>query len=483
MSLAMIAFVGVAVAGATGAFFSDSETAFFSDTETSTGNTFTAGDIDLQIDNESYAIDYVIPGYENPIGVLALSSTTSWSLRDLTVEKFFNFTDVKPGDYGEDTISLHVGSNDAWLCASAEITSDLDNSITEPEDEESGANNDGNDGTPDGDLDSALRFAFWEDDGDNVLETDETENIFLNGTLSSMGEAGGIALADNNGGILGEGNPIPGGSTFYIAKAWCYGTLTTSSALTQDGLGKVGTPQNPNNIPNGPLIRGTGILCDGSAEGNIGQTDSVVGDLTFEAVQARNNSTFLCNPQEGPTTGTLTVTKIVNNDSGGEAEVINFPLFLDSVSITSGVATTTSSGPHTVSETGLFGYEATFGGDCAANGTVNVPAGGSASCTVTNDDIQPTISLVKNVVGGTASPDDFDLSINGNIVTSGSSNPVSANAAHEIDEEAEVPGYGFTSITGESFLGVDCPAVLQGTVTLAPGDTITCTITNTLLPI
>mgnify|MGYP001578414017 FL=1 len=46
LSLGMIVFVAAAALGATGAFFSD--------TETSTGNTFTAGAIDLGIDNESY---------------------------------------------------------------------------------------------------------------------------------------------------------------------------------------------------------------------------------------------------------------------------------------------------------------------------------------------------------------------------------------------------------------------------------------------
>src|SRR5687767_4298663 len=96
-SLGLIVFAAAVVASSTGAFFSD--------TETSVGNTFAAGDIDLQIDNESYAIDYTIPGFVNPTGALALSSTTSWELTDLTVEKFFNFTDLKPGDYGEDTIS------------------------------------------------------------------------------------------------------------------------------------------------------------------------------------------------------------------------------------------------------------------------------------------------------------------------------------------------------------------------------------------
>ena len=42
----MIAVVAIIAVGATGAFFSD--------TETSTGNTFAAGAIDLGVDNTSY---------------------------------------------------------------------------------------------------------------------------------------------------------------------------------------------------------------------------------------------------------------------------------------------------------------------------------------------------------------------------------------------------------------------------------------------
>src|SRR3989344_8349373 len=121
ISLGVIAFVGALVAGATGAFFSD--------TETSTGNTFAAGDIDLQIDNESYAIDFNIPGFQGtPTGALVFNPATSWELTDLEagVQKFFNFSDLKPGDIGEDTISIHVGSNDAWMCAAAQITADND---------------------------------------------------------------------------------------------------------------------------------------------------------------------------------------------------------------------------------------------------------------------------------------------------------------------------------------------------------------------
>ena len=46
LSMSMIAVVAVVAIGATGAFFSD--------TETSTGNTFTAGAIDLTVDSEQH---------------------------------------------------------------------------------------------------------------------------------------------------------------------------------------------------------------------------------------------------------------------------------------------------------------------------------------------------------------------------------------------------------------------------------------------
>ncbi|MEK7559650.1 MAG: TasA family protein [Patescibacteria group bacterium] len=266
------AVILVAAAVVIGATF-----AFFSDTETSTGNTFTAGAIDLTIDNESYVIDY-LTDIGNPTGALVANSFTSWTLSDLTIEKFFNFEDLKPGDYGEDTISLHVENNDAYLCAAARITSDLDNTITEPEDEVSGPNNDDNDGTTDGDLDSQVNIAFWGDDGDNVFEVGE--NVFLQGPISGMGQVGQIALADTQNNVWGTIAPVPGASTQYIGKEWCFGTLTPSPIAAGNG---------------GPIARGTGFTCSGAASiDNIAQTDSVVGDLQFYAVQSRNNTGFTC---------------------------------------------------------------------------------------------------------------------------------------------------------------------------------------------
>jgi hypothetical protein len=54
---------------------------------------------------------------------------------------------------------------------------------------------------------------------------------------------------------------------------------------------------SPNPIAPGdgtPIDRGTGFDCDGSQVNNAAQTDSVVGDLQFYAVQSRHNSEFSC---------------------------------------------------------------------------------------------------------------------------------------------------------------------------------------------
>jgi len=278
MSLGVLVFVVALSLGVTGAFFSD--------TETSTGNTFTAGDIDLQIDNESYVTDST--------GTLVASPETSWELKDLVpgVDHFFDFDDLKPGDVGEDTISIHVGSNDAWMCAAAQVTVDSDETCTDPEQtDEAGNCVVETDGT-NGDLASQLNFMFWHDDGDNVLEVGETP--FLDGPLSDIDNAGQITLADSVSSILGATTPIPGGTTFYIGKAWCFGALTASTTA-QDGQGKL-----PGST-NGPLVRGTGVSCDGAPLNNISQTDKVQGDLQFYATQSRNNSAFTCSQNYTPT--------------------------------------------------------------------------------------------------------------------------------------------------------------------------------------
>ena len=151
LSVASIAAAAALVIGATFAFFSD--------TETSTGNTFTAGKLDLKVDNTCY---YNKLADGDPNCSAPENGVTSWESTDLgAAHKFFYFTDVKPGDFGEDTVSLTV-DNDAWLRMLIGITADTDNTCTGPE---SAVDPDGTTCGTDGELLENLLFTVWLDEG------------------------------------------------------------------------------------------------------------------------------------------------------------------------------------------------------------------------------------------------------------------------------------------------------------------------------
>jgi uncharacterized repeat protein (TIGR01451 family) len=175
----------------------------------------------------------------------------------------------------------------------------------------------------------------------------------------------------------------------------------------------------------------------------------------------------------------LTVTKVVVNDNGGDKEISDFPLFVDSTGVTSGIQNGFNVGTYTISETDQEGYTETISGNCASNGSITLGLGDVKSCTITNDDIAPSITLIKNVIkdnGGVAGVNDFGLTIGGVAANSGQKYSVDANKEYAIDE-AGLIGYSFTSITG-----TNCPTNLGETVTLNPGQDITCTITNDDIP-
>jgi len=243
ISLSVIAAVAALAIGGT--------VAYFSDTETSAGNTFTAGSIDLKVDNTCYYNGQPM-------------SECTWTLKDLTVEKFFDFTDLKPGDWGEDTVSMHVYNNDAWACVTFKNLVSADNTCTEPE---SAVDPDGTTCGPNGELDENLYFVFWADDRDNIWETNEP--ILMQGPASDVLGGKTYPIADTTFSIAGDpGTALTGDKDYYIGKAWCFGDMS---------------------------IGGNGaITCDGEPVDNASQSDSLKGDIIFYAEQARNNPGFVC---------------------------------------------------------------------------------------------------------------------------------------------------------------------------------------------
>ncbi len=162
------------------------------------------------------------------------------------------------------------------------MTSDAENSPTPQETDLSDF------GEP-GELANRLNFIWWADDGDNVLE--EGETVLPGGPIGALGVNGTatVVIADGQGSIYNSGDlsadgALIGEDDYFIGKAWCFGTLTPGP-LPQDGGDQGRSPADP---------AGGGILCDGSGETNVTQTDSLTADVTFRAVQARNNETFDC---------------------------------------------------------------------------------------------------------------------------------------------------------------------------------------------
>src|SRR3989344_3328342 len=89
----------------------------------------------------------------------------TWTEKDLGAgtDKFFNLVDIKPGDNGENTISLHVYSNDAWGRLIVNATS-TENGCNEPETEVPD-NTCANPGVGDGELAQNMTFYAWLDQG------------------------------------------------------------------------------------------------------------------------------------------------------------------------------------------------------------------------------------------------------------------------------------------------------------------------------
>jgi len=261
--IALVAFIGTS--------------AFFSDEETSVGNTFQAGAIDLLIDSEAHYNGMVCTsdgegGYTwqpeenftpgpNHYPATGTSCAGSWELTDLHTlasSAFFNYSDLKPGDHGENTISLHVNNNDAYMCAIIDNMQDDDNGLTEPEQEDG----DDTDGPNNGELASELRFFAWADDGDNIWEEGELP-LFSNTEGPASDVLDGVVYPM----FTPQTEVFPGGQTRYIGLYWCYGQISTEGGV---------------------------LSCDGSEVTNISQTDSLTADIAFYVEQARNNPDFTC---------------------------------------------------------------------------------------------------------------------------------------------------------------------------------------------
>jgi len=211
-----------------------------------------------------------------------------------------------------------------------------------------------------------------------------------------------------------------------------------------------------------------------SEVGVTGYTASVwSGDCAADGtvtIALGENKTCTITNDDDP--ATLTLNKIVTNDDGGTATQANFQAKIDGGDVPWATAQSVGAGTFTASETVFAGYTAgSWGGDCAADGTVTLALGDNKTCTITNDDDPAFLTLEKTVInddGGGAVADDFQARIDGGAVPWFSAQSVGAGSFTASEDLVS----GYTA----GVWGGDCAA--DGSVSLAIGDNKTCSITN-----
>lgn len=260
--------------------------AYFSDTETSVGNKFVAGKLNLKIDNTCHyngkECVMIEPGYYVWQGTQE-QCFCSWELKDLAGELFFNLLDVKPGDNGEDTVSLHIDNNDAWVCAQVTNLISDDNGCDSPENKI-----DTTCGAGEGELKENIFFTIWEDtDCDNILDE---------GTP-------GYCSGEDPCPIVSESDCRYDPEISQLCQ-WI-DAIPAEQILVDNQPAQEGVwPIADSNTGAGPLEGGQtyclGVKWNVPIEtSNIIQSDSLIGDVIFTAVQARHMESFKCSDLVG----------------------------------------------------------------------------------------------------------------------------------------------------------------------------------------
>lgn len=207
----------------------------------------------------------------------------SWSEANLEtgVHRFFDFDDIKPGDRGEDTVSLHVYDNDAWGRMVIDVTKDTDNTCTSSE--EIAEENACVDPNGPGELRENIGFAVWLDEG--VIPG-------FQGEQNDIGEGDNLKQ-DNEFGLVTSGAIDAFGETHDmwqgLALAYLNHGCTDTDGATNNGLCH-------GLAVDGRMVAGTtyyfGIAWELPIDtGNEAQTDIFASDITFEVEQYRNNPT------------------------------------------------------------------------------------------------------------------------------------------------------------------------------------------------
>jgi hypothetical protein len=236
-----------------------------------------------------------------------------------------------------------------------------------------------------------------------------------------------------------------------------------------------------------------GVSCSAGGTLNGGSATPTGASV---AISMKEGENWTCTYRNSRRFGTLVVQKIVAKNDGGTAVSSDWSIHVKSggsevggspqAGSSTGTSYSLDAGGYVVTETGgPSGYSLAYSGDCDASGNVTVVLGVTKTCTLTNSDDTPTLKLVKtvdNTNGGGLTAADFTLHADaaapndGRNFSSKTATPifhnVFAGAGYVLSEDAVV---GYTAGTWSCDKG---GALSGSTVTLALGDTVTCTLNN-----
>jgi hypothetical protein len=239
--------------------------------------------------------------------------------------------------------------------------------------------------------------------------------------------------------------------------------ITNAAAVTETGIP---SPWQLQNTTACKLADGTTVT------GSLDLANSKVTGITIQS-----GLVTTCTFVDRIPTGTLTVVKDLTNDNGGALEKDDFSFSVDGgtaipFEADGSNSLTVQAGTYDVLEVGtpITGYDTTYT-NCL---DVVVPAGGSATCTIHNNDQAATLTVIKHVIndnGGTNVASDWSLD-------SGGTNDSPDNFAGSEAGTAVTLDAGSYSVseTGPSGYSASYSADCSGTI--ANGDSKTCTVTN-----
>ncbi|OGG35190.1 hypothetical protein A2363_03910 [Candidatus Gottesmanbacteria bacterium RIFOXYB1_FULL_47_11] len=267
-----------------------------------------------------------------------------------------------------------------------------------------------------------------------------------------------------------------------LASAW---TLTASGPTGFSGSGP--------SVSNGASFdTGTYNLSESGPAGYSASNWVCVGgtQVDGDTVTVGLGQSATCTITNDDIAPTLTLVKTVTNDNGGNATTADFQGKIDSGNVPWGVAQTVTAGVHIASETTLTGYTpSVWGGDCGRDGSIALALNQDATCTITNNDDAPSLTVVKNVVndnGGTATVSDFGIALNASPLTFDSGTVIGTTTTYTATP-------GVSANTGYLLTETDLAAYSEGIwscidnntqqtltqpLSLNEGQDVTCTITN-----